>query len=69
MTAAETVFVVIDTGCHDCGVGGVPGGIYRNLNDAHAAAERYEADINKCYDGRQTIVRVHKMTLPAKDDQ
>lgn len=51
------VWVVIDVGCHECGVSSVPVGIYATEDAARAAAHATDAATECWRDGGQTIGR------------
>lgn len=59
-----TVFVVIDLGCHECGVSNEPVGIYLTREDAEAAAEARDDETGCWRDGGQTFTGVFEMELP-----
>ena len=61
----EQVWVVIDVGCHECGVGSEPVGIFATEAEAVSAQEAREATTEGWRDGGQTICEVFPMRLPA----
>lgn len=62
---AVAVFVVIDLGCHECGVGSEGIGIYATADEARAAAEQRDEDTQGWRAGGQTFCGVFTMALPA----
>lgn len=58
------VWVVIDVGCHECGVGSEPVGIYSTEAKAEAARVAREAETQGWRDGGQTICDVFEMESP-----
>jgi hypothetical protein len=66
--SAESVWVVIDVGCHECGVDSEPVGIFQTEAQAETAAENRFAETKGWRNGGQTICQVFAMTLPAGID-
>ena len=60
----SNVWVVIDVGCHECGVDSEPVGIYATEAEANAAQETRDRETNGLREGGLTIARVFKMTMP-----
>jgi hypothetical protein len=61
----QTVWVVIDLGCHECGVSSVSVGIFKSETEATAAAKARDEETQGWRDGGQTYCGVFKMELPA----
>jgi len=61
----DRVWVVIDVGCHECGVDSEPVGIFANEVDADTAASQRQAQTNGWRNGGQTIAEVFAMDTPA----
>ena len=59
-----SVFVVIDVGCHECGVDSEPVGIYRSQKEAVVAAAERDTETGRWRDGGQTRAQVFEMELP-----
>ncbi len=59
------VFVVIDVGCHECGVMSLPVGIYRTAEEAQAAESATTSRTEGWRDNGQTIAETFVMDLPA----
>lgn len=59
------VWVVIDVGCHECGVDSEPVGIYHTEADAYAAAKDRDEATGCWRDGGQTYCEVFEMELPS----
>lgn len=58
------VWVVIDVGCHECGVGSEPVGVYATEEAATQAAAERDKETGCWRDGGQTYCEVFEMELP-----
>lgn len=61
-------WVVIDVGCHECGVRSEPVGIYATEEQAQAAADARDAFTGCWRDGGQTFCHVFNMTTPTNPE-
>lgn len=59
------VWVVIDVGCHECGVESEPVGIFRTEEAAALALAETSKQTGGWRDGGQTIAEMYEMDLPA----
>lgn len=64
MSETTSVWVVIDIGCFECGVGTEPIGIFTTRDQAQAAADARNAETNYWRDGGQTSCEVFEMNEP-----
>lgn len=58
------IFVVIDVGCHECGVDSEPIGAYVSRDVAESAAAKRDVETGKWRDGGQTYAEVFEMEAP-----
>lgn len=65
----RSVFVVIDVGCHECGVDSVPVGIFPTRDLAEAAEQATREATGGWRDGGQTICEVYEMTACEAGDE
>lgn len=56
-------FIVIDVGCHECGVGSVPVGAFRTLEEAEAACQARQDETGGWRDGGQTLAEVFTVDI------
>lgn len=56
--------IVIDVGCHECGVDSVAVGAYRTRAGALRAAKRCDARTGRWRDGGETIAQVFEVSVP-----
>ncbi len=61
------IYVVIDVGCHECGVGSEVVGAYRTLQEAEVAKDACDKRTAGWRDGGQTIAETFTMELPNAD--
>ena len=57
------LFVVIDEGCQECGVGSVPIGIFKTQDEAEQKAEARHNETGGWRDGGQTDCNYYEMEL------
>ena len=58
------VYVVIDEGCQECGVGSVPIGIFATEAEAVAATDARQSETGGWRDAGQTVCDWYRMALP-----
>lgn len=58
------VWVVIDVGCHECGVGSEPVGMFLTERAANDAAKGRDEETHRWRDGGQTYAVVFEMSTP-----
>ena len=58
------LWVVIDVGCHECGVPSEAVGIFRTEEEAKAAEEARETLTEGWREGGQTIAQIFEVELP-----
>jgi hypothetical protein len=58
------LWIVIDVGCHECGVDSVPVGAFATQAEAQAAANRRASETEGWRDGGQTIAQVFSVDAP-----
>lgn len=58
------IYVVIDVGCHECGVESLPIGAFTDFDAAHAAAKARNEESKNWRDGGQTIAQVFAVSAP-----
>lgn len=63
------VWVVIDVGCHECGVDSEAVGIYATEAEAKVAADARDKETNGWRDGGQTYCVVFEMALPVSQTE
>ena len=59
------LYVVIDVGCHECGVSSEPVGAFVTLAEAEAAVEKRDAETGRWRNGGQTYAEVFEVEVPA----
>jgi hypothetical protein len=59
-----TIWVVIDVGCHECGVGSETIGAFKDEISAKAACDARGAETNGWRDGGQSIPEVFELEIP-----
>lgn len=59
-----TVWVVIDVGCHECGVDSEPVGIYATADEAKTASDARDAETGQWRDGGRTYCQTFEMVAP-----
>lgn len=63
-TEVMKLFVVIDVGCHECGVGSEPVGAYTDKAEAYLACTAKNEATDGWRDGGQTIAEVFEIETP-----
>ena len=58
------IYVVIDVGCHECGVESLPIGAYADFESAAASAKARNEESKGWRDGGQTIAQVFAVAPP-----
>jgi len=59
----KKIYVVIDVGCHECGVGSEEVGIYETREEAEKIAKELSEDTGNWRDGGQSIPEVFEFDL------
>lgn len=62
----RTLYVVIDIGCHECGVGSETVGAFWSKEAADAACAARSAETKEWRDGGQSIPDVFSIEVPAE---
>lgn len=64
----EKIYVAIDVGCHECGVGSEVIGAFKTEEEAEKAAEERSDSHGDWRDGGQSIPEVFEVELISKEE-
>lgn len=60
----KTMWIVIDVGCHECGVGSETVGAYATLEEAETAVVQCDERTGRWRDGGQTYAEIFAVDIP-----